>query len=573
MFHKLKNKNLILLLVVLLIPLLSNVILPNLYNNGLNDIIKSEKLKTSSITRHTIFFENPTFEGIGEPWESRIEGDYRDVIGSITAGQANYKIIGDSRYFELDEALNDSKWIATKNPDLPILPDVYEINSSGCYVSHLWHEDINQTRNRPSVQWRRTIEMPVDMRDYIITSATLETEFNATVTVSPWNNGGIDREGDTGLDDYSTGDYAEFYVLLSDEEETFPPVRVAYNHTEDLGQDGTSGIYTDTPMSVVPQNVLKSILTSILETDGHNFTITLGIDIYCEDNEINVDIDKWNSLIIRNFKLNFSYEKKIDQFTSLSFEQIGDQITGTNVEVTSANVSFKYKIDSLWPNITSPNSEIRILINNNSLSETIKLSTASPSFKLAKEEGFDVRSLILKDNNITLSIQVYLADEFGLGQNITISIDDVYFNIAYIRIFADFFSEPWVFAALLVFASIIVAGISGYLIAYQRFLKYPRPVRKVMKYRRTLNRVEPPDVVIMPKDIAFKKAYDREILESSKFLKTAPIGVKVSEEPNKGVIEKENEKTIESEELITKSLEKREELDKLVERQSKKPEL
>jgi hypothetical protein len=178
----------------------------------------------------------------------------------------------------------------------------------------------------------------------------------------------------------------------------------------------------------------------------------------------------------------------------------------------------------------------------------------------------------LKDINITLSIQVYLADEFGLKNNITISIDDVYFNIAYIRIFPDFFSEPWVFAALLVFASIVVAGISGYLVAYQRFLKYPRPVRKVIKYRRSLNKPESPNVAIMPQNIAFKKAYVKETTESSKLLKTTPSEVKAPETIEKGDIEKEPEKAIESEELIAKSLEKREELDKIVDKQPKEPE-
>ncbi|MFX1388467.1 MAG: hypothetical protein ACFE9Z_00210 [Promethearchaeota archaeon] len=574
MIQKIKANNLILLIILILIPVLS--IISFTYSNTNSNFYEDKaNLKTSSITRHEIEFTNPTFDGIGFPWEAKSQGDSRDVFGNISSGQANYKIIGDSRQFILDEALNDSDWTATKNPDLPILPDRYEINSSGCHVYHLWDEDINQTRNRPSVQWKRIIEMPVDMRDYIITSASLETEFNATVTVSPHDGGGIDRLGDPmpPIDDYSTGDYAEFYVLLSDVEQTFQPVRVAYNHTGQLGRDSPAlGSYPDTPMDVIPENVLISVLNSILQTDGYNFTITLGIDIYCEDNELGVDIDRWNSLIIRNFELNFSYEKKIDQFTTLSFEQVGNQITGTNVQVTNANVTFEYKIDKLWPSTSSPNADIRIVINNNSLSETVKLSTANNTFQLAKEGGFDVRSLIIKNTNITLSIQVYLADEFGLNENITVSIDNVYFKIAYIRYFPEFFQQPWVFAALLVFASIVVAGISGYLIAYQRVLKYPRPVRKVMKYRRTLNRSDPPKVVIMPKEIGFKKAYEREISESSKLLKITPAETKVPEKIEKGVVEKEPEKVVESEELISKSLEKKEELDKLVEKQPEKPE-
>jgi hypothetical protein len=554
------------------------MIFTNIFIDNSKSVIETNNLKNSAIEYHlnNDWIDNPTFDGVGEPWESRIEGDSRDILGNIALGQANYEIIGDSGVKRIDDPLNDTDWTLYGNPDLPILPNgLRNITERGCEVSHVWDEDVNQTHNRPSVRWKNTIEMPVDMRDYIITSASLQTIFNASVTVSPWWNGGIDREGDTGLDDYSTGDYTEFYVLLSDVEEGFPPVRVAYNHTGDLGRDGTSGIYSDTPMDVVPKNVLKDILTSVLETDGYNFTITLGIDIYCEDNEEGVDIDSWDSLIIRSFNLTFSYEKKIDQLTSLSWEQVGDTITGTNVQVTYANVSFKYKVDRPWPEISSPNSEIRVLINNNSLLETIKLRTANSSFQLAKEGGFDVTSFILKDVNISLSIQVFLADEFGLDQNITISIDDAYFIISYIEFFPDFFYQPWVFAALLVFASIATAGIGGYLIAYQRVLKYPRPVRKVMKYRRTLNRSKAPEVAIMPQDVAFTKAYNHELAESSKLLKIKPSEVEkasaIKKGPSEKLTEKVMEEKIDSEELIAKSLEKKEELDKIVEKLPEKP--
>ncbi len=572
MNQKIKLEKILILVLIFLIPLFSHIFFSNPLTYNSKFSIKTDNLKNSRVEYHlnNSWIDNPTFDGIGEPWESRIEGDSRDVLGNIALGQANYDIIGDAGYKQIDDPLNLTHWDLYSNPDLPILPNTFSnITEEGCVVSHSWDEDVNQTHNRPSAQWKRTINMPVDMRDYIITEAYLEVDFNATVTVSPWWNGGIDREGDLGLDDYSTGDYAEFYVLFSDVDETFPPIRVAYNHTgPDFGRDGTSGIYPDTPMDIVPTNVLKSVISSVLDTDGFNFTITLGIDIYCEDNEEGVDIDTWNSLIIRSFNLTFSYEKKINQLTAISWEQVGNTITGTNVQVTNANLTFNYKIDRLWPELDSPNSEIKILLNNNSHSETIKLSEATTSFQTAKEGGYDVTSLILSNVNVTLSIQVYLADEFGLDQNITISIDDVYLTISYVEIIYEFFQEPWVFAALLVFASIATAGIGGYFIAYQRVLKYPRPVRKVMKYRRTLNKSQAPEVAIVPQSVAFTMAYNHQLAESSKLLKIKPSEVKKPPTIEKGAIEKPVDKVakekIESEELITKSLEKKEELDGIV---------
>jgi len=562
----------------LLIPLCLNVFLSASNFKNLKENAKLGKLQNAGVEHHNITFENPTFEGIGAPWSSIIDGDTRDVNGYIDQNQANFELIGDAREIEIDDPLNDTDWTAYNNPDLPILPDRYEINSSGCHVSHLWHENINQTRNRPSVHWKRTITMPVNMTDYIITSASLQVEFNATVTVSPHalptGGAGIDRLGDANLDAYSTGAYTEFSVLLSDRAETFPPIQVAYNNTGELGRDSPSfSNYSDSPMNIVPENVLISILTSVLETDGYNFTITLGIDIYCEDNEGGVDVDRWDSLIIRTFNLTFTYEKKIDQFTTISWEQIGDEITGKNMQITHANLSFKYKADRTWPVTSSPNSELRVLINNNLLLETIKLSTASISFRPAKEDGFDVTSLILKDVNISLSIQIFLADEFTLDQNITISIDDVYFTIFYIETSSDIFSEPWFFTALLVFASILTAIIGGYLIAYQQVLKYPKPVRKARKFKRSLKRKNKPQVLIIPREIAFKRSYNKELSETSKLVKSSRIGVKerligISEKPLKQPEKLEPKMT--SDELIDKSIEKKSELDKLVDELDKK---
>jgi hypothetical protein len=565
-------KILFIITLVLLIPLFLNPFLTVI--NSLQRGKELGNLQSAGVEYLNFTFENPTFDGVGTPWTSDIDGDTRDGIGYIDQNQANYELIGDAREITIDEPLNETDWTPYKNQDLPIYPDRYEINSSGCHVSHTWHENVNQTRNRPSVHWKRTITMPVDMRDYIITSAFIEAEFNATVTVSP-TSGGIERRvTETVSSRFSTGDYAEFYVLISDADEEFPPIQVAYNHTADLGRDTPAlGSYPDTLMTTIPQEVLKDVLTSVFEHDGYNFTITLGIDIYCEDNIPAVDIDIWDALIIRSFNLSFSYEKKINQFTTISWEQVGNEITGSNYQITKANLTFNYKTDRVWPSASSPNSEFRVLINDNPVLETINLDTALTTFRPAKIGGFDVTSLILKDVNISLSIQLFLADEFTLDQNITLSIDDVYFTIFYIRIDTDIFSEPWFFTALLVFAIIITAITGAYLIAYQKILKYPRAVRKVRKFKRSLNRKNMPQVVIIPRDVGFNKLYNRELAESSKLLKIKEVGLKeptsiISGTPKKPIVSKEFK--MDSDELIDKSLEKKSELDRLVKEADKK---
>ena len=102
-----------------------------------------------------------------------------------------------------------------------------------------------------------------------------------------------------------------------------------------------------------------------MQTDNQNFTITLGLDIYCEDNKAagGGDQDLWNYLIFKTCNLTITYEKKIDYFTSLSLNQIGEEVSGGNVRITDGNLNFKYKINDTWPT-TAPLSEIRIYLNN-----------------------------------------------------------------------------------------------------------------------------------------------------------------------------------------------------------------
>ncbi|MGB5912211.1 MAG: hypothetical protein WBH31_13540, partial [Promethearchaeia archaeon] len=244
------------------------------------------------------------------------------------------------------------------------------------------------------------------------------------------------------------------------------------------------------------------------------------IRIKCIDN-FNYDRDRWDSLRIKACNLNFTYEKKINQFTRLSWNQVGNEISGDNVYIAGANLTFKYKINQDWPEALSPSSEIRILLNNNSHSETINLNLATTSFQDAKPEGFNVGYLILKDVNITLSIQLYLADEFLFNGTIMVSIDDVYLNISYITVYDDFLSEPEIFRLLLILALIAGTVVGAYFILYQRIFKYPLPVRKVRKYRKTLNKPETPRTSITDSGTSFSKLYKKELSNTSKFMKAS----------------------------------------------------
>jgi len=178
----------------------------------------------------------------------------------------------------------------------------------------------------------------------------------------------------------------------------------------------------------------------MLETDYRNFTLIVGIRFNCEDNvATNYDRDTFSRAVINSINLTFGYQKKIDQLTSISWNQVGDKpsdISGNPIVIDAAKLNFQYKINETWP-ISSPNSEFKILINDIQHSETVKLSEGIATLKDAKTGGFDVTSLIDKDKNVNLSLQVYLADQFELGRIINISIDNVYLNITYTEIIDD----------------------------------------------------------------------------------------------------------------------------------------
>ena len=366
-------------------------------------------------------------------------GDNSTVDASIDGGTANYTVIGDEQIKEISSPLNDGTWVQFRN-DIFLYPDTAFINASGFYVDHQYDESVNQTRNYHSVHWKKNVSMGIDMSKYSIDTASLKVMFNATVNVN------VDVATDNISPQFGIGDFATFYVLISDLNFT-NPYRVANNKTSTLGQDSPEiTTITNKLIETVDEEDIITALSSSLDKDPEhsNFTITLGIDIYCEDN-FGTDYDFWDALFIKSLNLTFSYKKNVEKFTSISWNQIGDKISGDNFQITQANLKFQVKIDQIWPSSLSPFSEVRILINNNPHFETIRLSSVNNSLEDAKTGGFDVTNLIYKDVNITLSIQVFIANTFGLSNNITFSIDNVYLNITYIDTFDDYETDSQLF--------------------------------------------------------------------------------------------------------------------------------
>ena len=519
-----KKKFYVYFVIVLFIASLNLVLM----NQNLNVAEQQATIKTSTVIPHTDeWLVNNGFEGSIDPWFYSKGGDFSDVNATFSPGQASLEITGDQGYFsEISGTPTSGDWLNVTNPAFPALPDYHGIDEYGCEANHTWIDPDDPIQS-PSIHWQRNITMPINMADYIITSASISTVFNASVTTQPGGHHnpseyyGIDCPGDI-VENSGDYDSVRFYVLISDLEDN-EKYEVAWYQSIDLGQDSPEiSNITDSLMNTVVEEALIFYLTSLFERDNYNFKITLGIRIKCVDNW-NHDRDRWDSLRIKSCNLSFSYVKKINQFTSVSWNQIGNNITGENIQITEANLKFQYKIDHSWPTDLSPNSEIQILLNNNSHEEALKLNLAPTEFQEAKQGGFNVTKLILKNVNIGLSIRVYLADEFLLNRSIVISIDDVYLVISYIEIRSDVFGEPEIFQLLAAIAVIAGGIVATYFVLYQRILKYPLPVRKVRKYKKTLRSSDPPKKHITSSKDAFNKLYKKELNKSSKYTKTKPV--------------------------------------------------
>lgn len=497
-----------------------------------------EKLHSSDVIDHDniLWLENPNFNDTGTPWFSNTVGDVTDLTASINLNQAEFEVEGDVRTFSGISGVPQSSYWVEFNHSVRPLPLTHEINEFGCNVSHVYDEDAggdfpnsgDQTANLAGVLWRRNISLPVDMSDYIITTASI----NAVV------NGSADTDIETPSDHppFADGgyaslfDFARFYVEISDVN-NIESYEIAHNKTLNLGQtyDGrrdynyTTRVYmNDTNMTTVDEDILIFALTQVLKHDGYNFTVTLGIDVDSEDNYPGYELDVWYSLLIKSCDLSFTYIKRMDTSSIVSWNQIGNKINGTNVKIIDGNLNFRYKIDQPWPSSSSPNSEIRVIINDKQHSETIKLGSATTDFRYAKVGGYNVTSLINEGINISLSIQLVIADDFGLDRKIVVSIDDVYLLISYTETIPDTIEEPWIATGFFIITAIATLVLGGFLIMYIKVWRFPIPIRKVRKYKKSLRNDKNPDVKVMPGKISFKKNYQDEIKKSNRLLKGTP---------------------------------------------------
>lgn len=510
-----KTKISVILVVIFIVCLpITSILIKNTITDIQDELVSLNNLETSGRTSYTNeWLEDSEFDD-PNAWNIRIasESPLPDVLGAIGSGQGNMKVIGEQHVYneswDFTNATEREEWEVDTRPKWAystpninasqVYPQSFGNDSRGLWASHEWEEGADQIA---VVNWNNTIELPHDMSDYNITSASLRATFNASVQITEANNG-IDVLSDP--TSYSqTGDFARFFVLISDPE-YINHNEAAFNQTSELGRDSppygeiTDGVITG-------KDDLIEYINRALEYDFRNITLSVGIYIKCEDNWP-TDYDYWDLLSIKGLDFSFNYEKRIDKGTIIEFNQEGEDISGDNIDITGASLKFEYQLNKNWTE-KSEFSQIKILINNNSFGDPIFLSEYnSEGFIPANPEGgFDLEDLIPINQNITLQLQLYLANTFYLTDNITVSIDKVSLVISYDVITPNvFYEEPWFNLAIFIGATAISIGFGTYLLLYYRIFRFPKAIRKIRKYKRSLKKDKYPRTSVEARKASFK---------------------------------------------------------------------
>jgi hypothetical protein len=484
------KKNLIsfVLITLVLFSSFTNV-LSSISTYQVNTYKQKSQISLSNIQNKELI-KNPDFQ-TNDFWNFTIgeRGDGSVFNNSIYNNFANFELLGEKKKLVLSAGVPNQTslsegWIISNNSNyLP--PDFTDINNSGCYVWHTLDESpaSGQIRNFPSVHFKKNISIQDNMSQYKITSVDLEVLVNASVDPN------VDAVNDTVNLDLGTeiGDWVLFYVDVIDFDNNYA-YRIAENRSENLGLDepGFDPILniTDGLLKTKSQSYLINALESVLLYDNHNFTIILGMDIYCEDNKVGGggDSDHWNHLIFKECNLSIQYQRKVQKFTTISLNQILEELP-ENIEITDATLNYKYKIEHSWPTSLSPFSEIRALINGNPYIETVELSNANSSFQNAKSGGFDISSLLLKGQKNNLSLELYIANDFIYNQSNNLALDNISLLVSY-----NFIREGIDFSPLVIGLTIGLVGLVIGIGAYQLYFKYPPTVRKIRKLRKKIRK-------------------------------------------------------------------------------------
>jgi len=274
---------------------------------------------------------------------------------------------------------------------------------------------------------------------------------------------------------------------------------------------------TEDPVVVFPIGTILNMTVRYL--DGSNNSIP-GADV---------------QLIGQGLTVNFNESIALHQYYTIinTTTELGIKVNLLSIVAQKAN----YQTNSIDPRIT-----IR------RINGTISTLTGNPSFTIETSDEFKIQVVLtdedfggtIKGASVTYISSIpghvqgtltynaatgaYESNAFkppvGGPYTITISAyagddyDFASYNI-YLSVVQPSENTLW-FWILLAVSSIAIVGLISYLIAYQRVLKYPKPVRKARKYRKTLQRTKSPSVSILSREKAFEGSYKSNLAKTSK---------------------------------------------------------
>jgi len=209
---------------------------------------------------------------------------------------------------------------------------------------------------------------------------------------------------------------------------------------------------------------------------------------------------------IRSLQLNMyraNYELQSDVIR-IQVQRINLQIqpsSGSPIQTANPNEPVSLRI------------ELKDLAGNPLLGASVNYSWVFGRGSLRDDDNdgiYEVDLGLVPEGTYTIIISAYLGDIYDIQSfEITLTIIRPPEELLYI---------------IIALVSTIVVGVAllGYLILYMRVLKYPKPIRKVRKYRRTLKSKNPPRTAIEPREGAVKSAYETQISNTKKFIKGKP---------------------------------------------------
>jgi hypothetical protein len=181
-------------------------------------------------------------------------------------------------------------------------------------------------------------------------------------------------------------------------------------------------------------------------------------------------------------------------------------------------------VDRIQTNITGESNRVirpggsvtlNIVINNLDFGGTVK--GAIVTYRWAHGEGvltddnndgiYTVTLTNIQEGSFTLTINAYKGEDY----------DFTSYEIVISAVIPE--EDLLLFQLLSIIGGITAAALLTYLYLYQKIFKFPKPVRRVRKFKKSLNKKNAPKVDVIKRDKAFKSEYEKQLSKTSKRLK------------------------------------------------------